>query len=385
MRWQSRLNALLNLLLDKPHRPHGLIEALLLSGLYQLLYMRTPAHAVVSESVEAARLLGQAGNCGLVNAVLRRVTREHDVLLAKLERNPEARTAHPAWLLKRIQTDWPEHWQAIVAANNERAPLFLRVNSLKTTRDHYLKTLNAQGIKAQPSPLSRVGIELMDPADVSQLPGYGSGLFAVQDMAAQLATPLLHAGKGMRILDACAAPGGKTGHIVEMTHGESEVWAVDHDAKRMQRLTDNLARLGHHVQIKCADAIKTADWSDDILFDRILLDAPCSAVGVIRRHPDIKHLRCDAAITQATAHQAGLLDSLWPLLKPGGILLYVTCSILRQENDAIISAMIERHPDAVIQPIDCDWGHPTDRGCQVLPGEMNMDGFYFARLQKCTA
>jgi 16S rRNA (cytosine967-C5)-methyltransferase len=382
LRWYPQLHYLLEQLLHKPLKPHEHeVQALLLMGLYQLLHLRVPDYAVVAEAVAAAHGLGKDRVAGLINAVLRNFQRRRSAWLAELERDASGHNAHPVWLLRRLQDDWPEHWQAIVAANNTRPPCSLRVNLARLSRQRYGEYLAAAGIAAQPAPFSAAGITLAKACEVDALPGFREGWVSVQDLAAQLAAGLLDLRPGLRVLDACAAPGGKTSHILE-TVPALALLALDSDAKRLLQVQANLQRLGLAADIRTGDAGVPESWWDGVPYDRILLDAPCSGTGVIRRHPDIKVLRRAADIGPLAARQRALLDALWPLLKPGGRLLYVTCSVLQQENERIVAAFLAAHPNAHEHPILAAWGHARPQGRQILPGEADMDGFYYACLVK---
>lgn len=381
LRWEPRLHAILNALMDKPLKSKDSdIQSLLLIGLYQLAYMDIPAHAAVSETVAVTTVLKKEWAKGLVNAVLRRFQRERQAIEQRLESDPIAAGAHPAWLLQLLQQAWPEQWQAIVHANNQRPPMALRVNRRQVTRDDYLRELLAEGLAASPSPHAPDALILEKPVNVEQLPGFAQGRVSVQDSAAQLAAHLLAPQPGMRVLDACAAPGGKTGHLLEIC-SEIELIALDIEEKRLQRVKENLHRLRLSATLVAADASRP-DWWDGVLFDRILLDAPCSATGVIRRHPDIKLLRQPEDIPTLTALQAGILDNLWTMLAPGGMLVYATCSVLPQENAGQLANFLANHDDAREQPIVADWGISAGVGRQILPDQDGMDGFYYACIEK---
>ena len=381
LRFQPRLEFWLQPLVTQPLKRRDLdVQALLLMGMYQLTEMRIPPHAAVRETVEACRQIHKPWAVKLVNAVLRRFQREQPGLLAELPQHKVALYAHPQWLLERIRTDWPEHWQEILAANNQRPPFSLRVNRRKLTRDALLAELAAAGIRAQVCEFSVDGV-IAEPFDVQTLPGFAAGRFSVQDEAAQFAADLLDVRPGMRVLDACAAPGGKTCHLLERC-SEAEVMALDNDAKRAGKIHENLQRLGLSAAVKVADAGLPQDWWDGRPFERILLDAPCSATGVIRRHPDIKCRRRPEDLTAAAATQARLLAALWPLLARGGKLLYVTCSVLKAENTGQIGALLAAQPDARALPIAVRWGVEAPYSRQILTGQSQMDGFYYACLEK---
>src|SRR5690606_19825118 len=357
------------------------VHALLMVGLYQLLYMRVPPHAAVAETVEAARLMKKPWAVGLANAVLRRMQREREDLIAQADAHPVGRSAHPDWLLAALQKDWADDWEAIVAANNARPPMTLRVNRRRVSRDDYLAALREAGVEAEPHLRAQDGIRLVAPLDVTALPGFGEGQVSVQDAAAQLAADVLDPGPGDRILDACAAPGGKTAHLLERASPGRRV-AVDGEAARLDRVAENLARLDLSASLLHGDAAKPDGWWDGEPFDRILVDAPCSATGVIRRHPDIKLLRRHKDIDALAGLQARILDALWPLLAPGGRLVYATCSVLAVENSAQVAAFVRRHPEALPLPLAVDWGRVAGFGRQVLPGEDDMDGFFYAALTR---
>ncbi len=382
LRWQPRLAAWLSLLVDKPLRPKDSdITALLLLGLYQLEYTRIPDHAAIGETAGAARALKKAWATGLINGVLRRFQREKDDLSAQLRDNPEYTSAHPLWLLDALGQAWPEHRDALVAANNAHPPFTLRLDTRQCSREDYLKRLAENGHSAHATPFSDSGITLEEASDPLALPGFSEGWVSVQDEAAQLAAPLLGLAPGQRVLDACAAPGGKTGHILQSQPGVS-LTALDSDARRLNKVRDTLVRLGVTAELIHADAAATDQWWDGKPFDRILLDAPCSASGIIRRHSDIKLLRSPAAITRLANLQAQLLDALWPLLAADGILLYATCSVLPAENSQVAEAFLARTPDAKHLPIEAPWGLAQAAGRQLLPQNGGHDGFYYCKLQK---
>ena len=381
LRWTPRLQAMLGLLLDKPLKSKDSdVQSLLLLGLYQLAYMDIPAHAAVSETVAVTALLKKGWAKGLVNAVLRRFQRERQALETALEQDPVAASAHPAWLLQLLQTAWPGQWRAITEANNQRPPMTLRVNRSRTSRDEYRQALQAEGFAAVASPHAPDALTLERPVNVEQLPGFARGEVSVQDSAAQLAASLIAPQPGMRILDACAAPGGKTGHLLEIC-SDIELIALDVEEKRLARVEENLRRLGSRATLIAADA-SSSDWWDGLPFDRILLDAPCSASGVIRRHPDIKLLRQAEDIPRLVALQGAILEALWPMLKPGGILVYATCSVLPQENAGQLANFLGNHDDAIERPIEAGWGRAAEVGRQILPDQDRMDGFYYACIEK---
>lgn len=379
LRYYYALRQRLGGLLAKPLKKRDAeIEALLLSGLYQLFELGAPPHAVVDASASACRELDRAWATALVNAILRASLRKTS---ARGDEDPEVRWNHPRWLVEAITAAYPQHGASILAANLARPPFSLRVNRRRSTREAYLRELDAAGIAARLLPDCTDGIVVETPLPVARLPGFATGLVSVQDGAAQLAAPLLDARPGQRVLDACAAPGGKAMHLLE-TVAPLELTALDLDPARLARVHDNARRLGLDCRIVAGDAATPATWWDGQAYDRILIDAPCSATGVIRRHPDIKLHRRAADIPALAARQGAILDALWPLLREGGKLLYATCSILPQENDAVIDAALARHPDAAVDTLRVDCGIATRHGRQLLPGEHDMDGFYYSLIGK---
>ncbi|MEH6388051.1 16S rRNA (cytosine(967)-C(5))-methyltransferase RsmB [Pseudomonas profundi] len=385
-RWFFRLEALANRLLDKPLKAADRdLQALLLVGLYQLFYTRVPAHAAIDETVSAAKTLRKPWAKGMLNAVLRRAQRESEELFADMARDPVVRLAHPRWLQKQLKADWPQHWEAICEANNAHPPMTLRINQRQTERSAYLQQLEKAGITAEACLHSPVGIRLLQPCDVQLLPGFAEGLVSVQDEAAQLAAPLLEARPGDRVLDACCAPGGKTCHTLEQQPALSELVALDLEPSRLARVQENLDRLGLTATLKAADARDLDAWWDGIPFNRILLDAPCSATGVIRRHPDIKLARQPADISELATLQGSLLDAMWQTLEVGGILVYATCSVLPEENTRVVEAFLQREPSARELSIAVDYGEPQPCGRQLLPQPNGHDGFYLAKLVKIAA
>lgn len=374
------LDFMLQKLLDKPLKSKdGDIQALLLVGLYQLQHMRVKQHAAVSETVAATRHKPWAKS--LVNAILRGYLRDAEALQAACLDDQQAELNHPHWMIHAIQTSWPEQAADILAANNQPAPMTLRVNALKGSREAYLQRLEQLDISARTVSHCPSALILDLALNVDQLPGFSEGLVSVQDVAAQLASGLLDVKPGHRVLDLCAAPGGKTAAILEQQPDLASLLAVDVDPTRLQRVKDNLSRLQLQADTQTADASNPA-WAEGKLFDRILLDAPCSGLGVIRRHPDIKLLRRESDIEALQILQAKILNTAWSLLAPGGILLYATCSILKQENEQQIAAFLSNHSDAVELSLAADWGIARTHGRQILTGELQMDGFYYAKLGK---
>lgn len=385
-RWQPRLECYLKQLLDKPLRTKDMdVHGLLLLGLYQLGYTRIPDHAAISATVEAARALKKPWATKFVNGVLRSWQRRSASLDQQLAGNAEFDFAHPQWFVDAVNAAWPQEAEALLAANNSHPPFTLRVNQLLTSRDDYLQQLQEQGIEATPTELSADGITLAKAMDVHQLPGFGDGLVSVQDEAAQLCAPLLDLGQEQSILDACCAPGGKTAHILESlgANSSSKVVAVDLSKERLQRSRETLHRLGLEAELLVGDASQPEQWSQQgSLFDRILVDAPCSATGVIRRNPDIKLLRGPADVERLAALQLNILANIWNKLKPGGLLLYATCSVLPQENTQLVARFMSKIDDAEHLVIDGDWGIAQPFGRQLLPRAGGNDGFYFAQLRK---
>lgn len=394
-RWQPRLDYQLSQLLDRPlAKPARVVHALLLVGLYQLAETRIPPHAAISATVAAAKLIHAKKFPGLVNAILRRAQREADELQRKTAAQPVAEHAHPAWLLKQLQADWPEHWPAIVQANNQQAAMVLRVNLQQQSRADYLAQLTAADIRAVADPHSSSGLLLAEPCPVQGLPGWDAGAVSVQDSSAQLAADYLELAPGQRVLDACAAPGGKTAHILEAMPELAALCALDISAARLARVAENLNRLQlnnpSQVQITAADAAEPDSWWDGQAFQRILLDAPCSGLGVVRRHPDIKLLRRASDIAKLQEQQFKLLRALWPLLATDGYLLYVTCSVLRAENEQSINRFLATQADAKAVALLPDHardfpGLAAGPGWQILPSAAGGDGFFYTKLQKVSA
>jgi 16S rRNA (cytosine967-C5)-methyltransferase len=389
LRLLPRLEALAGCLLHKPLKAADRdLETLVLIGLYQLIATRIPPHAAVAATVAAAKSPHRPWAAGLVNAQLRRFEREGAALDAHIAAIPRVRWLFPDWLLARVQAAWPDHWQAICEASNARPPMTLRVNRLRTDRRTYAGLLAAAGIPCRPLPHAEAALRLDTPVGTDRLPGFEAGLVSVQDAGAQLAAALLDARPGERVLDACAAPGGKTAHILERAGNDLDLTALDLDPQRLERLSQGLARLGLHARTCVGDAARPqGDWAQG-QYRRILLDVPCSATGVIRRHPDIKWLRRDTDIAQLAALQGQILDAIWPLLAPGGTLLYATCSLLPEENENQVAAFLARTPGAAPCPIAADpgleWGLARGLGRQTLPEPDGMDGFFYARLEKAT-
>ena len=381
LRWLSALEWLASQLLTKPLKKREVeVQRLLMLGLQQLWHDRTASHAAVNETAECARLLGKPWAVGLINAVLRRFQREQESFLIKMEQT-EKRFAHPNWLLKEIQRDWPEHWQEIIDANNRQAPLWLRINRQQADETVLRGDLKDAGFEIGDHEYACDAISISPAAAVARIPGFEKGWLSVQDPAAQLARDLLDPRSGDRILDACAAPGGKTAHLLESCQG-IELTVLDRQAQRIEKIDQNLRRLGLNAISIVADATAIEAWWKGEKFHKILLDAPCSATGVIRRHPEIKWLRSSGQVDTVVQTQAGLLAALWPLLEPGGILVYATCSILKRENSQQIQRFLGQHTDATVEVPSAEWGMASPFGRQILPGEARMDGFFYAVLRK---
>ena len=387
VRLLPRLEYIADQLISKPLKTKDYdVVLLILSGLYQLIEMRIPDHAAVSETVKVTKALKKPWSKNLVNAVLRNYQRQAEALTNQIKNNEVAEFAHPQWWLNIIKKNWPDEkrWQKILQANNQNPPMTLRVNTAHIKREDYLKLLERNEITATAAKYSPDAIYLNKPVPVNSLPLFEEGKVSIQDEAAQLAAILLDPQKGERILDACAAPGGKTIHLLEREN-EIDLLALDIEESRLVRVQENLDRTQLKAQLLAANAFDPDSWWDKKPFDRILLDAPCSASGVIRRHPDIKLLRQQDDIPRLVQDQALILDALWPLLKSGGMLLYATCSVLAEENTLQIQHFLQQHADAELQPINSDWGQQQIAGTQILPGdndENGMDGFFYALIQK---
>jgi len=383
LRWWLRLHWIAHSLLERPLKQRDSdLEALILIGIYQLLYMRVPTHAAVAETVEGARGLGKPWAAGLINGVLRNLLRNQEDLLASIGEDVAVDLSCPEWLLGMLKKAWPDHWRSILEAANGRPPMSLRVNLKRCSRNDYFELLQKASIAARPIPDVASGVLLDKPQDVFGLPGFVDGLVSVQDGGAQLAAGLLDLQSGDKVLDLCAAPGGKTCHILELAPADISMTAVDIHADRLQRVRENLQRLGLTATLYSGDAAEPeGEWADTG-YDRILLDVPCSATGVIRRHPDIKLLRRPDDIGALADLQQRILQSAWSLLKPGGVLVYATCSLLPRENEKQSESFLSRQKDACELPIDATWDHARSHGRQILPGEGSMDGFYYARIMK---
>lgn len=382
-RWWWRYDAVLSHLMDKPlKKKDSDIKHLVMTGLHQLMDMRIPDHAAVAETVSACDELEKSWAKKLVNALLRNYQRNNTSITNTLKQDPDFQYSHPDWLLRKIKQDWPDHWQQILEANNQKPPMVVRVNQKKITREEYLYKLANINISATEFEYCEDGLILATPIAAEKLPGFEHGWVSIQDGAAQLAAGQLQLAQAARVLDVCAAPGGKAAHILEVTDDNLDLTALDVDAVRLEKVADNMKRLGLSATILEGDAQKPEQWWGQQVFDRILLDAPCSATGVIRRHPDIKQLRRAADIQQLVKQQATILHAVWPLLASRGMLLYATCSILPDENEEQIAQFLQSHNDAVVVENDASWGIKQAYGRQILPGQDNMDGFYYACLRK---
>ena len=372
-----RLSGLLSQLLSKPIKPkEAEVHAILLTGLYQIDYMRTPDHAAVNESVNLAKKLKKTWAIKLINGCLRRFIREHDKLRANL--STAAAAGHSEWMYQMVASQWPEQALKIVDANNYAGPMCLRVNQRFFSGDEYLQKLQAAGINGTPSELVPECIRLDHACAAETLPGFSEGWVSIQDEAAQVAARLLVIEPGHVILDACSAPGGKACHLAEL-HPECQLVARDISSERLLKVKENTARLGLDIDIQ---ELSLTQKSEQECFDHILADVPCSGSGVIRRHPDIKTLRLESDLAQFHAQQLQILQDLWPKLKRGGTLLYVTCSIFEQENDQTIHRFLDQQEEASVAEIGKSWGYATEFGRQLIPKKEGSDGLFFCRLQK---
>jgi 16S rRNA (cytosine967-C5)-methyltransferase len=390
IRWYLRLAPAVDRLLSRPEGVADQIRSLLVVSAHQIEYSRNAPQATAHAAVDATRILHQGRASGLVNAVMRRFVAEKSTLLDKVDRKLAGRSAHPQWLVALLEQSWPEAHESILAANNEHPPLVLRVDLSRKTREAYLEALAAADIAATPLDWSPAAVRLDRPVAVAQLPGFSEGWVSVQDAGAQLAAKLLDVQSGMRVLDACAAPGGKTGHLLEYTP-DLDLVAVDVDEGRVALIRENLARLGRQARVEIADIREPGPaLNDGRLFDRILVDAPCSSTGVIRRHPDIKLLRRSSDIATFAATQEQILRSAFGLLAPGGRLLYCTCSLLPAENEAVVAGLLAADSAArvaAMPPAVALAPGALDRkiGIQLIPGSRaGTDGFYYACVEKTT-
>jgi 16S rRNA (cytosine967-C5)-methyltransferase len=379
LRFAPRLDQVIIHLTDRPiDSLQPMVRALLMVGLYQLMETRIPTHAAVDQTVRAAPACGVARAKGMINAVLRRYDREHEAVAEALAGDEIYATAHPQWLVSRVRSAWGDDADGALEAGNQRPPMWLRVAG---DREEAVAAMSAVGIEttAPDSPASAV--RLATPTDVHALPGFDRGEISVQDASAQFAAPLLDVQPGMRVLDACAAPGGKTMHLIQSV-AEIDLVVIDVDEARLWRVQDNLKRIKRKATVFTADVREVGSWWDGRPFDRILLDAPCSGTGVIRRHPDIKVLRRESDIDGFVETQSQMMEACWKMLAPGGRLLYATCSILPEEGDGVVGPFLSKHDDASPLPIELGIGRSTEFGHQILSGEADQDGFHYACLER---
>lgn len=393
------LNSIALHLLNHPFEEKDMdLYAALLIGLYQLGYMNTPDHAAVNETVEACRLLNKDWATKLINAVLRRYQREADDIIEELEAMPSVEYNQPKWLVKRFKKHWPEQLEQIIEASNAHPPMCIRVNESQVSRETYKAQLAEQGIESQDSLLSPSGLYLRSAVRVNELPDFEEGFSSVQDESAQLAAHILAPKVGEHVLDACAAPGGKTGHLLEFAAAQDnaeqtlDLTAVELEPWRLEKIEANLERIGLMANLQCADAGDLGTWWDGAQFDKILLDVPCSATGVIRRNPDIKINRKPAEINELVEIQKNIVEQVWKTLKPGGYLLYATCSLMPEENEQQVAAFLAAHEDAKEQPLNClnqelkiTTGLAVSHGHQLFPTLKGNDGFYYCLIQKAAA
>ena len=388
LRWYLRLAPALELLLERPQALDGPVKALLAVAAHQVEYSRNAPQASVHAAVDAARLLGMSRATGLVNAVLRRFVSERATLLARIDASLPARTAHPAWLVEQICTAWPEQGAEVLLANNAHPPMTLRVDLSRESTANYRARLAEQSIDAHLIQWAPAAVSLDRPVPVSALPGFTEGLVSVQDAGAQLAAVLLDAAPAMRVLDACAAPGGKTGHLLELLGTGADITALDVDPARVALIADNLRRLSRTARLCVGDARNPSTFWDGLPYQRILVDAPCSSTGVIRRHPDIKLLRRPADVPAFAAIQLAILRAAVTMLSPGARVLYSTCSVLPQENEEVIAELIAAEP--AVRPVALPAGRVPGAiergpGVQLLPSAAaGTDGFYYACVEKAT-
>lgn len=388
LRWRWQLEYFISQLLTKSIKPKDIdVQLILLMAMYELTECRTPDYAIINEAVELVRKSGKKWAAGLVNAVLRSFTRDKEKLLSSISQD-QVRYSHPDWILEKIKNDWPDDWRQILDANNQRPAFWLRINQRQSSAVLYQKSLIEIGIDSERSEIADYALKLSQGIDVRTLPGFEEGVVSVQDVGAQLAAELLNisdvpeVSAKYRVLDLCAAPGGKTCHILERNKTLKSLLAIEFDEQRMRRVSENLQRLKLNASLTVADAREYQQWWDGEYFDRILIDAPCSASGVIRRHPDIKTLRRATDIQPLVKLQAEILLSAWQVLVTGGELLYVTCSVFKDENEKQIAKFLSQIQDAVEIEINADWGRSCEYGRQLFPGEQDADGFYFCRLGK---
>ncbi|MDZ7842066.1 MAG: 16S rRNA (cytosine(967)-C(5))-methyltransferase RsmB [Gammaproteobacteria bacterium] len=380
LRWYWRCRGVMAQLVKRPPRKRDrVIEALVIVGLYQLEHMRMPTHAAIHATVAACEALGRPGYKGLVNGVLRNFQRRCEALLAALSASD--RDAHPEWMWRAVARQWPDHAPAVIEAGNCRPPLTLRVNRRRLTVDEYLESLRAEGLAGRRLEHAPDAVQLDSPVNVERLPGFGDGRVSVQDASAQLLARVVGPEAGRRVLDACAAPGGKLTHLLE-AFPAAAVQAIESDPERARRIAENLARLELASPVTVADAADLESWWDGSPFDLVVLDAPCSGTGVVRRRPDIKVLRRASDLARFAGIQAHLLDQLWRVVKPGGRLVYVTCSIMAEENQDQIASFLGRTPECREEPVTLPVGVALDHGWQILPEAGGGDGFFYALLRR---
>ncbi|HYL03886.1 MAG TPA: 16S rRNA (cytosine(967)-C(5))-methyltransferase RsmB [Steroidobacteraceae bacterium] len=390
LRWYLRLAPAIEGLLSESVRVAGPVRALLVVAAHQVEYSRNVPESTVHAAVDAARILHSERATGLVNAVMRRFVGERSALLERVDAELPGRTAHPAWLIERLGAAWPQHRDAILAANNAHPPMTLRVDLSRSSVEAYVGELARASIDSLHVQWSRFAVTLVRPVGIGRLPGFREGVVSVQDAGAQLAAPLLDVRPGMRVLDACAAPGGKTGHLLELMGEEAELTAVDIDAERVAHIGENLERLRRRARLVVADVREPEGFWDGRPFERILVDAPCSSTGVIRRHPDIKLLRRPGDLAELRSRQLAILRAAARLLAPGGRLLYSTCSVLPEENEEVVAELLASAPALAAAPMPpapalAPGALERRVGAQLLPGaEAGTDGFYYACVEKTT-
>lgn len=382
-RWFWLLDSYAGSLVARPlKRKDRDVHCLLLTGIYQLEFTRVPTHACVNETVEAVKLLGKSWTGSFLNAVMREFLNNREDHRDGSELDDATRFSHPAWMVDMLKQQWPDHWSKILQANNSKPEMILRVNTSKCSVAEYLETLASHGIAAVADDVSPYGIRLEQRVSVEQLPGFSEALVSVQNSSSQLVAPLMDLEPGHRVLDACSAPGGKLLHMLDTHPQLDSVTAIDIDADRCTGIRQNLDRAGHCASVIHADAARPGDWWNGELFDRILIDAPCSATGIISKHPDIKHHRRPADVEQSIQTQQSLLDALMPLLDPRGKMLYTTCSVLHGENEGQIAFTLKRNPEFAPQVLPDFIGRPTGHGRQRLQGVESGDGFFYAALRR---
>ncbi len=381
-RWFWLLDSYVSSLVARPlRRKDRDVHSLLLTGLYQLEFTRVPSHACVNETVQAVRELGKSWAGPFLNAVMREFLSNRDEHCEQAESDDSARYSHPAWMIQVLKQQWPDHWSKILQANNSKPEMFLRVNTSECSVREYLDILASHDIPAVVDSVSPFGIRLQKRVHVEQLPEFGRALVSVQNPASQLVAPLMDIQPGHRVLDACSAPGGKLLHMLDLHPSLQSITAVDIDEDRCAEIVDNLERAGRYATVVTADASQPDTWWDGKLFDRILIDAPCSATGIISKHPDIKHHRQTEDIENSVSTQSNLLEALLPLLDEHGKLIYTTCSIFREENEGQVSELLQRYPEFVSEMLPESLGLHTGNGYQRLQGVHDGDGFFYAVLR----